>query len=271
MESTKTKYDIISGLYDGTVRLSHTALNEFAKSPRHFIEYKTGKKERTPAMIFGSLVHCMILEPEEVEERYIVEPEDAPRRPSIRQIEAKNPSASTLESIDFWQNFEELARGKEMISAADWKAAERMKKAVYANDASRYVLDRIEHTEMKIEWQAFGFSWIGFQDGKGDKIILDLKTIRDATPRMIERAILYDGYNRQAAHYTKGGGYPDHQYYVVAVDRGCNVTTVQIKDTTTNAAWEQIDYLCGMFRKCLALNEWDKSYDFWAPNGIYQV
>lgn len=267
----KTKYDIVSGLYDKSIKLSHSALNEFAKSPRHFIQYKTGEKERTPAMVFGSLVHCMILEPDELEERYIVEPEDAPRRPSIRQINAKKPSDSTLESIAFWEAFEKKAEGKEIVSSSDWNTAERMKAAVYANEASRYVLDRVDYTEVRIEWNAFGFKWVGFIDGKGDKVILDLKTIRDATPRMLERAILYDGYNRQAAHYTKGGGFNDHQYYIVAVDKHCHVTTMQIKKTTINAAWEQIDYLCGQFRRCLAMDEWNKSFDFWAPNGIYQV
>jgi len=217
----KSKHDIISGLYEGTESLSHSSLNEFTKSPRHFINYKTGKKERTPAMTFGSLVHCMILEPEEVEARYIPEPEDAPRRPSIRQIQAKKPSESSLESIAFWTDFEKQAQGKEIVSAADWATAERMKEAVYANEASRFVLDQVEETEVKIEWQSFGFSWRGYIDGKGQKVILDLKTIRDATPRMVERAILYDGYNRQAAHYLKGGGFPKHDYYIVAVDRHC--------------------------------------------------
>lgn len=269
--SSKTKYDVIGGLYDGTERLSHSSLNAFAKSPRHFIEYKTGDKKQTPAMVFGSLFHCMVLEPDEVEGRYIVEPEDAPRRPSERQINAKKKSDSTLESIAFWESFSEQAQGKEVVSRSDWELAERMKAAIYANESSRYVLDRIDRTEMKIEWDAFGFSWRGFIDGIGDGIILDLKTIADATPRKVEQSVKYEGYGRQAAHYVKGGGFHDSDYYLIAVDRGCHVTTAKIRETTIKAAWEEIDFLCGMFRKCLALNEWDKSYDFWTNSGIYEI
>lgn len=272
MPMVKSKYDVISGLYDGSMKLSHSALNAFQKSPRHFIEYKTGEREQTPAMLFGSLVHCMVLEPDEVESRYIQIPEDAPRRPSDRQRNAKNPSDSTIESIAFWDEWERKAEGKGQISADDWEAAERMKDAIYSNDASRFVLDMIDQTEVHIEWTFKGFQWHGYIDGKGEKIIMDLKTIRDATPRFVERAIKYDGYARQAAHYTIGAGNKDCSYYVVAVDKNCHVTTCKLRKTTLKAAWEEIEILTGMFRKCLALDEWGKSYDFWAHSaGIYEV
>ena len=47
-----------------TLPLSFSSLKAFARSPLAFIEYKTNKKEPTPAMRFGTLVHRAILEPE---------------------------------------------------------------------------------------------------------------------------------------------------------------------------------------------------------------
>ncbi len=59
--------------------LSVTSINEFYRSPAHF--WRTSsynpqkeKKDATPAMIFGRLIHNMILTPELVEREFIIEP-----------------------------------------------------------------------------------------------------------------------------------------------------------------------------------------------------
>ena len=54
------------------MKLSYSSLKEFAKSPNHFIQYIERKFEASDAMIFGSAVHCAILEPDEFHNRYFV-------------------------------------------------------------------------------------------------------------------------------------------------------------------------------------------------------
>ena len=44
--------------------LSYSALTQFKKSPNHLLAYWEGKQTRTDAMLFGSLIHKIILEPE---------------------------------------------------------------------------------------------------------------------------------------------------------------------------------------------------------------
>lgn len=273
LETASSKWrQVIDGLHDGTEKLSHTSLWEFRKSPLHFMQYKTGEKKRTDSMIFGSVVHCLILEPQEFEMRYALEPDEAPRRPSITQINAKKPSESTLESIAFWDDFNRRNKGKEIISSDDFLKAKIIAEAVGKNASSAWVMERITETECPIEWEFSNMNWRGYQDGRGDGIICDLKILADASPRKVERAILYEGYSWQAAHYTQGAGFQDHEYYLIACDHIGHVSVFNIRRNTILSAWEDIGWCVSSFKKCLFLNQWNKSYDYWARNGgIFEI
>ena len=52
--------------------LSYSALTQFKKSPNHLLAYWEGKQVRTDAMLFGSLIHKIILEPETFDFEYVV-------------------------------------------------------------------------------------------------------------------------------------------------------------------------------------------------------
>ena len=52
--------------------LSYSALTQFKKSPNHLLAYWEGKQKRTDAMLFGSLIHKIILEPETFDFEYVV-------------------------------------------------------------------------------------------------------------------------------------------------------------------------------------------------------
>jgi hypothetical protein len=77
--------------------VSSTGLKLFARSAWH---YKNRVDiDPTPSMLRGTLAHCAVLEPDALSQRYAVTPEDAPRRPSRAQWEAKNPSPESLEAM----------------------------------------------------------------------------------------------------------------------------------------------------------------------------
>lgn len=270
-EIIPSKRDIIQGYYDKEQYLSYSSLKAFMQSPKHFIEYKTRKREQTPAMAFGTAFHMAVLEPDRFDDVYFIVPEDAPRKPSDRQRNAKNPSDSTIESIEWWDNFLSKNEGKTELSANDYATIKWMSGAVYSNDASRWVLDQINQTEVAATWEYGGYKWRGYLDGLGDNIILDLKTISDAHPDKCYREMVYKMYYHIQARLYKMA-YPDHDYYIVFVDKSGNVTTSRIKETTLLAAEEKIELYLNYFNKCLFLDEWDKSYDFYAPSdgaGIY--
>ena len=79
-EEAKTKkQEIVDKLISGEMVLSFSAIKQFAQSPAHFMAYKLGQRVETPAMKKGTMIHCAILEPEELENRYtILKKEDLP-------------------------------------------------------------------------------------------------------------------------------------------------------------------------------------------------
>ena len=66
--------------YKRSTGVSQSELKTLAESPRKYeAEYilKTLKREQTDAMRFGSLVHCLVLEPEDFEDHFVVIPPEA--------------------------------------------------------------------------------------------------------------------------------------------------------------------------------------------------
>ena len=50
---------------------SWSGLKNFAKSPKHYLNYLEEKTEgKTDAMIRGILTHCLVLEPKELEKKF---------------------------------------------------------------------------------------------------------------------------------------------------------------------------------------------------------
>lgn len=84
-------YDLSLQDYLAAPGLSKSGLSLLLdKSPLHF---RREMKGATPAMENGSLVHCLALEPDRFDERYILEPE-------LAAYEAKNPRATKKYKAD---------------------------------------------------------------------------------------------------------------------------------------------------------------------------
>ena len=113
--------------------VSKSGLDLIAKSPAHFKWAQDNPRSETPAMQKGTLIHTMVLEPEKVGELYAVPPNDAPKRPSITQRQAKKPSDKTIAAIEFWDRWEAENGGKILLGADLYEDAKRIVAAVHAN------------------------------------------------------------------------------------------------------------------------------------------
>ena len=109
--------------YEALEALSFSGMKELDTSPANYAYWKANPSPRTPALTKGLLCHCLLLEPQRVDERYAFAPADAPKRPTRVQREAKKPSPDTLAAIAFWDDFAKAAEGKEILPAADLEEA----------------------------------------------------------------------------------------------------------------------------------------------------
>ena len=128
-------------------RCSASAIKgKFRKSPAH---YKAAEQKRSPALSFGNLAHTVVLQtPHEFRERYTYIPSGSPKRPTQRQIEAKNPSEATLKAISFWKLYDEQNKDKESITNEDRNKAIEMKLQINRHKIAKSIIDGADEIEI---------------------------------------------------------------------------------------------------------------------------
>ncbi len=99
--------------------LSYSSIKEFQKSPRHYLEYiNTQRTAPTDATKLGSMVHCMILQPNLFNEQFVIAP-DVNKRTNAGKEE--------------WATFCSQHADKTVVSNEDYEHASRLASGAMAN------------------------------------------------------------------------------------------------------------------------------------------
>jgi hypothetical protein len=172
--------------------LSFSSLSQFDISPVHYVKYITQKKEETPQMLLGSLVHAMILEPDQVEVDYVLAPKF-----DMRKKEDKE--ARVL--------FEKENEGKKVIDPDTWDTAKNIASAVYDSPMAVNILSKLDMRECHFKFEYDGLPMNGYIDGIGQNndvpFILEIKTSLTANPSEVIKDFYNKRYYIQAAIYRK--------------------------------------------------------------------
>ena len=175
--------------------ISFSGLKQFAKSPAHFVHYKTKEWTTTAAMRRGTLVHRMLLQPEEMQNMHVVE-------------------ANTRSAKAFKEAHE--AHGEWACLGKELREAEDIAAAVRRHETAMKLLTAAEHKEQHLHWQCEGLDMHGFADAYGNGILLDLK-VTNPDPAKFQRVIIDQAYHMQLALYSMAIDNPVKMYWV-AVD-----------------------------------------------------
>lgn len=248
---------IIDKLMSGEMKLSYTALSAFAESPKKFIDYKLGQKKITDAMVYGRMVHCLVLEPQDFEKRYLaIDDTDI-----CNEIGGAKPRAT--KPYKEWYAEQEGRKGtRELVETKDYRHAKIVAENVRHNRASAKVIRMCPDREKAIEWDYKNFSFHGYIDGDGG-CTFDLKNMPDAEYKTVQREIIKRGLHIQAAMYLFGNK-AVKDYYIIAVDAEGGVSVHKLHDNLLAYGMERYDYLLGKFNECILTDAWDQSYDFWS-------
>ena len=187
--------------YDAHKALNQTGAKEILRSPAHYKAYLDGAKKDTPALRIGSLTHLYCLQPLLFATDVICLPEDAPKKPTEKQRNAKKPKAETLEAIAWWDNFAQISQGKTVADKDELDEAVRTGKALQAELAHWGIKDLA--TELCLATTYDGINLKAQIDMiTTDGWIIDLKTFGDyLTPRNVLATVYKRGYHLQAAFY----------------------------------------------------------------------
>lgn len=208
--------------HDDRTRVTNSSLKLFARAPLLWKLWRDGNLiyKRTPDLVFGSLVHCLALEPHRLADLFAVEPEDAPKKPTKAQIQAwerfgnlAKPTRQqveahdrTVEAMRFWAKWSKASAGKYTIDDADLTRARACLTGLHANPKCREWLALPGLSEVVVQWTDpdTGLPCKAKLDRVTRAAILDLKTAADASADAFRRAAVTNGYHRQAAWYLDG-------------------------------------------------------------------
>jgi exodeoxyribonuclease VIII len=231
-------------------------LSVLKRSPKEFYERFIAKtwpeEERSSALRMGSLVHTMVLERDEVQNRYIMLPKVDRRTKEGRAIA---------------DAFAENAGDKEVVDEKDWTIAERCTEALLNHGAFKELIDGKGIIEKPIYWQIGGVDVAGTPDyvdlDRG--VIVDVKTTQDASPDEFAKSMANYGYHRQAWMYTHGireihGVDCRFFFAVVETARPHHAAVYEIDYDSIARGGEEVLTLLRQYQARLVMNCWDHSW-----------
>jgi len=197
--------------YHARPEISKSGLDMLRRSPLHYWNRYLNPdrviEPPTAAMVIGSALHTRVLEPHLFDDEYLVAPDGIDRR--------------TKEGKLRWADFEQEAAGKTILKAEDAAQIEAMAQAVHEHPAARMLLRLPGKCEQSYFWtdEETGEKCKCRPDFHTDdrRIIADVKTTDDASPRGFMRSVIKYRYHVQASFYSQS--LKAEQFLFIAVEK----------------------------------------------------
>lgn len=259
-------------LYHALKAVSPSQLKVLGRSPLHyydqFLADDREKREPTPEMIKGTALHTAVLEPELWDLTVIVKPNDAPSRPTEKQLiqpvrtgtKAHAAWQDACARRDWWAEFDQTHAGKIVLSLDDVEDVRRMADAVRRHPAARFLLDLPGRREAS-------YTWTDPQTGLECKtrpdwhsvdrrIVVDVKTTRDASRVEFAKSIANLDYHVQAAWNQDAIG--AEQFLTIAVEntRPYAVAVYPASGAMIAAGRRRIEAAMALLAECHASGRW---------------
>lgn len=254
--------------YHRILGLTKSGLMMLRKSPAHFWHWMTAPSEpATKAMSIGTATHLAVFEPEKFDKEVVVIPEDAPKKPTKAQMEAKKPSEDAVEAIAWYKEFYAKAGDRLILNQEEYAQVMGMATAVRGNEE---IIPYLTHPSAKIESSIVSVEKVNGLDivckGRCDLItmdntvIVDLKTCEDCSQDGFNKNSNSMGYWMQAAHYIKicrASGIPVEKFVFIAVEKNPPYCTAlySYDESSLERAFQIREALMKRLSNCIASNK----------------
>lgn len=204
-----------SKYFGDKTHLTNSMMGYLSESPQHLRDYLDGKiTKRSTAFDLGGLVHCMVLEPEEVEERFVIAPKFDLRKTShLKDYTSFLMDYLKPEKKDFCESISSVRdRFYFVLDNIDvtplceshWERANYMCESIWANNQARLMIENATNLEDVCTWEERGVKCKCKMDIYNEgNYLADIKTTRiPMLDYFVNEASEKFGYKRQAAFYS---------------------------------------------------------------------
>lgn len=257
--SVTVQHGLVLGLsneeYHNGDGVSKSQLDDIAVSPATYIWRKSAPvdEEKLKPLDMGTALHCLLLEPMEFKERFIIAPEFNRRTNAGKEAES-----------EFMANCAES--GKTILSFEDDRKLQLMRESVFAHPDARWLLEQDGICEGSLYWtdRETGELCRCRPDKKLDNFpfIMDVKKVDDMA--RFERHIEEFRYHVQDAMYSDGyreiyGEMPDFIFLAVSSSIECGRYPVRVRPLSPEWRAEGHELYrrdLHKFHECRVNNDW---------------
>lgn len=245
--------------YNSIDAIRRSDLWRMSESPEKFKWFLEHPPEQTPALVFGSAVHKLLLEPDGFNDEFAVAPV-VDRRTKVGK--------------ETWERFLSESGGKTVISADEAKtASEMVAKAMTVPMVRTLLSGKHEeaffwtdpNTELVCKVRA---DMVAEIDGK--VVIADYKTAQNAKTEIFNQSVFKHGYHLQSFMYTEavrvnlGLDYrPDFIFIAQEKTAPYSVNVIQVTEEVMNAGMDAFREYMGTLALCKKTGYW------YGYNGLY--
>lgn len=241
--------------YNEAEGIRRSDLWKIKESPEKFKYAMEHPPESTPALVFGSACHKMVLEPATFGDEYAVAP---------------NVDGRTKEGKEIKARFAEENAGKTIVSAEDAALMKDMEEAIERCSLANDLLRGNGETET-------AFFWTDDETGEKCKVkldrlitgldgrlyVVDYKTASSADTDAFNRSMMKYGYTLQAAMYTEAvminGKLPYRPEFIFVVQEKkapYAINIIQVSPEVMEYGISQFHTLLGKLHTCKELDEY---------------
>ena len=250
--------------YRSAPGVSRSELWLMSKSPMHYRHNQEHPQDETPALLFGAAQHKMVLEPDDFDTEFVVQPDGMDRRTSAGKAA--------------YAHFIECVKGRRIITEKQYLQILEMVAALKQNETAWQLLRGGEH-EASFFWvdQATGIQCKVRPDVitnyNGRPYIIDYKTTESCADGHFEASCRRYGYKLQAGMYCEGmfqQMYQDYGFAFVAQEKDAPYASrVYICDEDfINEGHDIFREYLGKLKYCKDTGDW---YGYEGPDHLVSV
>lgn len=262
---TEQEYNAAEGIRRSDLWLMKDSPEKF----KWHMDHPDDEAEKSPAFLFGSACHKMILEPETFEDEYAVAPEIDRR---------------TKAGKEEWVAFCEKNDGKTIVTRDDYDTIIGMLESISNHDLA---------SEMLFGQHEVPFFWTDPETGEkckckadvvrnadGKFAIVDYKTTTDASTETFNKHILRYGYHVQAAMYSEGlqialglDYRPGFTFVAQEKKAPYAINVIDVGEDVTNYGSTVYHELLRKYHECKEMDVWpgyceDVANECWLPGWV---